>query len=46
MILVVGGAGTVGRLVLGGIAAADLEVRALLRDLEKARDHADAFPIA
>jgi uncharacterized protein YbjT (DUF2867 family) len=37
MILVVGGTGTVGRLVLEGIAAADLETRALVRDLEKAR---------
>ncbi len=37
MILVTGGTGTVGRLVLEGIAAADLEVRALVRDLEKAQ---------
>ena len=37
MILVVGGTGTVGRLVLESIAAADFETRALVRDLEKAR---------
>ncbi|MDF2766457.1 MAG: azoreductase [Rhodospirillales bacterium] len=37
MILVVGGTGTVGRLVLESIAAADFETRALVRDLDKAR---------
>ena len=37
MILVVGGTGTVGRLVLEGIAAADFETRALVRNLEKAQ---------
>jgi uncharacterized protein YbjT (DUF2867 family) len=37
MILVTGATGTVGRYVLEGIAAADLKVRALVRDLEKAR---------
>jgi uncharacterized protein YbjT (DUF2867 family) len=37
MILVIGGTGTVGRLVLEGVAAADFETRALVRDLEKAR---------
>jgi uncharacterized protein YbjT (DUF2867 family) len=37
MILVVGGTGTVGRLVLEAVAAADFETRALVRDLEKAR---------
>ena len=37
MILVIGGTGTVGRLVLEGIAAADFETRALVRNLDKAR---------
>jgi uncharacterized protein YbjT (DUF2867 family) len=37
MILVVGGTGTVGRLVLEAMAAADFETRALVRNLEKAR---------
>ena len=37
MILVIGGTGTVGRLVLESVAAADFETRALVRDLEKAR---------
>lgn len=37
MILVVGGTGTVGRLVLEAIAAADFETRALVRNPEKAR---------
>ena len=37
MILVIGGTGTIGRYVLEGVAAADVKVRALVRDLEKAR---------
>ena len=37
MILVVGGTGTVGRLVLEGIAAADVEIRALVRNPDKAQ---------
>lgn len=37
MILVIGGTGRIGRLVLESIAAADMETRALVRDLEKAR---------
>lgn len=37
MILVVGGTGTVGRLVLESIAAADFETRALVRSPDKAR---------
>lgn len=37
MILVIGGTGTVGRLALEGIAAADLETRALVRNPDKAR---------
>jgi uncharacterized protein YbjT (DUF2867 family) len=37
MILVTGGTGTVGRHVLEGIAAAGIKVRALVRDLGKAR---------
>jgi uncharacterized protein YbjT (DUF2867 family) len=37
MILIVGGTGTVGRLVLEGVAAADFETRALVRNLDKAR---------
>jgi uncharacterized protein YbjT (DUF2867 family) len=37
MILVIGGTGTIGRHVLEGIAAADMKVRALVRDLDKAR---------
>jgi uncharacterized protein YbjT (DUF2867 family) len=37
MILVVGGTGTVGRLVLEAVAAADFETRALVRNPEKAR---------
>lgn len=37
MILVIGGTGTIGRYVLEGIAAADVKVRALVRDLKKAR---------
>jgi uncharacterized protein YbjT (DUF2867 family) len=37
MILVIGGTGTVGRLVLEGVAAADFETRALVRSLDKAR---------
>lgn len=37
MILVTGGTGTVGRLVLEGLAAADLDIRALVRNLEAAR---------
>jgi uncharacterized protein YbjT (DUF2867 family) len=37
VILVIGGTGSVGRHVLEAIAAADLKVRALVRDLEKAR---------
>jgi uncharacterized protein YbjT (DUF2867 family) len=37
MILVIGGTGTVGRLVLEGIAAADQDTRALVRNLDKAQ---------
>jgi uncharacterized protein YbjT (DUF2867 family) len=37
MIFVVGGTGTVGRLVLEAVAAADFETRALVRNIEKAR---------
>ena len=37
MILITGGTGRIGRMVLEMLAAADLETRALVRDLDKAR---------